>query len=179
MEPYFKKFCTVNLPKDAEPLNLLSNYPHPPNSQGPIQASWVEIDDNPISKLWLETLESLGWAFKGDIPSGDALGVFATAGTIDPVARQRSYSIAYYNLAAARPNLTVFTKAHVQKINWTETSPLVATGVEYLHEGQIKLAKATREVVLAAGTFQSPKLLELSGIGSAEILNVCGIRGSH
>ena len=40
-----------------------------------------------------------------------------------------------------------------------------ATGVEYLHDGEVNVAKARKEVILAAGTIGSAKLLLLSGVG--------------
>ena len=48
-------------------------------------------------------------------------------------------------------------------------------GVEYLHEGTLHQVRVDREVILSAGTFDSPKLLLLSGIGDAEQLQALGI----
>ncbi|MCM5571154.1 GMC family oxidoreductase N-terminal domain-containing protein [Burkholderiaceae bacterium FT117] len=54
-----------------------------------------------------------------------------------------------------------------------------AVGVEYRRGGQTRRAGARREVILAAGAIQSPQLLELSGIGNAEILQALGIPVVH
>ena len=50
-----------------------------------------------------------------------------------------------------------------------------AIGVEYERAGKIHIAKARREVIIAASAINAPKLLELSGIGDAEILKAAGI----
>ncbi|WHZ11526.1 MAG: Oxidoreductase, GMC family [Burkholderiaceae bacterium] len=54
-----------------------------------------------------------------------------------------------------------------------------AVGVEYEQGGQLKRARAAREVVVAAGPIKSPQLLELSGIGQAERLQALGIPIVH
>jgi choline dehydrogenase len=50
-----------------------------------------------------------------------------------------------------------------------------ATGVEWIHDGQIQSARAEREVILAAGAIQSPQILQLSGVGPASLLRKHGI----
>ena len=61
-----------------------------------------------------------------------------------------------------RKNLTVITEALVQKVLIKDEK---ATGVVYVKNGQEQQVKATKEVVISAGAFQSPQLLMLSGIG--------------
>lgn len=63
----------------------------------------------------------------------------------------------------------------VTKINLTPGSSAVATGVEFVVDGITYNANATTEVVLSAGTIQTPQLLELSGIGNPTILEQYGI----
>lgn len=48
-------------------------------------------------------------------------------------------------------------------------------GVEFSHKGIIRILKASREIILAAGALQSPNLLKFSGVGSPEILREHGI----
>lgn len=92
----------------------------------------------------------------------------------------RSYAAnAYYKPNAGRPNLKVLTNALATKVifdGYKEEAPLVATGVNFTTKGQSCIVKAKREVILSAGVVQSPQLLELSGIGSAALLNSFGIK---
>jgi choline dehydrogenase-like flavoprotein len=83
-------------------------------------------------------------------------------------AAKRSYTApAYYVPSSERSNLTVLTGAFVKKIAFdVNSSPVTATGVWYSIGGDEHFVGALREVILSAGTIQSPKILELSGIGS-------------
>ena len=69
---------------------------------------------------------------------------------------------AYLTPNLGRPNLHVFTGAHTTRIL---TERKRAVGVEFVHEGETKQLRASREVLLCAGAFQSPQILMLSGIG--------------
>ena len=71
-----------------------------------------------------------------------------------------------------RPNLTVESHAHTNRVLFEGKR---AIGVEYVQDGQVRVARANREVLLAAGAFGSPHLLMLSGIGPAEHLREHGI----
>jgi choline dehydrogenase-like flavoprotein len=110
---------------------------------------------------------------------GKATGGYSAPGTVDPATKTRSSSAsAFYTPAENKSNLHVVTGAQVQKILFEQEGPnLTATGVSYriLKGSSENVAKAKKEVILAAGTFQSPKLLELSGIGGATLLEKHGI----
>jgi choline dehydrogenase len=79
---------------------------------------------------------------------------------------------AYLHPAAARPNLDVITGAMALRIlfegDW-------AVGVEIARDGQVQQIRAEREVIVSAGTYQSPVLLMLSGIGPEDQLAPFGI----
>ena len=83
---------------------------------------------------------------------------------------------AYLTPNLTRPNLHVFTGAHVTRILLERKR---AVGVEFQHEGQLKQLKATREVLLCAGALQSPQILMLSGIGPHQHLLENGIATLH
>ncbi|MBK9607860.1 MAG: GMC family oxidoreductase N-terminal domain-containing protein [Betaproteobacteria bacterium] len=89
---------------------------------------------------------------------------------------RQSTATQYIEPARRRGNLTVLGGAEA-------TSLLLdgkrCTGVRYSQEGRILEARALREVILAAGTANTPKLLELSGIGNPEILRQQGISVVH
>ncbi|KAJ8985225.1 hypothetical protein NQ317_018254, partial [Molorchus minor] len=74
-----------------------------------------------------------------------------------------------------RPNLDIVTSAFVTKVLIDETTR-EAYGVEFERMGERRTALATREVILSAGTFNSPQLLMLSGIGPRQHLEDLGIK---
>jgi len=78
--------------------------------------------------------------------------------------------------AMKRGNLRVLTEAHTHRLLLEGRT---VTGVEYHRGGQTHHALARREVLLAAGAINSPKLLELSGIGRPGVLNQHGIDVQH
>lgn len=76
----------------------------------------------------------------------------------------------------SRPNLTVITGAHTQRILFEDKQ---AVGVELLRKGTVLQLKAQREVVVSAGAFGSPQILMLSGIGEVDHLKAYGIEVVH
>ncbi len=79
---------------------------------------------------------------------------------------------AFLRPAMERDNVEVLTGALVSRVVIDNGA---ATGVEYIHDGQLHTAVADREVILSAGAYNSPKLLMLSGIGPAAELREHGI----
>lgn len=75
-----------------------------------------------------------------------------------------------------RANLTIIKHALANRVTFTGKR---ATGVEFEQHGQVRTAIAAREVILAAGTYGSPQLLMLSGIGPASELARHGIDVVH
>jgi choline dehydrogenase len=86
--------------------------------------------------------------------------------------RRCSTAVAYLNPILQRPNLTICTGAQATRI-LVENGR--AVGVEYLRQGKLVQVFAEQEVLLCAGSFDSPKLLMLSGIGPADELEKLGI----
>jgi choline dehydrogenase len=81
-------------------------------------------------------------------------------------------AVAYLRPARSRSNLTVATDAHTTRIL---LSGRRATGIEYVQGGAKKTANARAAVLLAAGAFGSPQLMQLSGLGPASLLKEFGI----
>lgn len=75
-----------------------------------------------------------------------------------------------------RRNLTIRTQAHVTRV-LIDPRTKHAFGVEYIRDGETKIrtVRATKEVVVSAGTINSPKILLLSGVGPREQLDSFGI----
>lgn len=84
---------------------------------------------------------------------------------------------AFLKAATNRPNLTLMTGCHVEKllVEQGEQGP-VCKGVQFTGGGTQWQAEARRETILAAGSVGSPQLLQLSGIGPADMLHALGIR---
>lgn len=109
--------------------------------------------------------------------TGDQSGCYTISSTIDLKTWGRSHAgNSCYAPIAQRTNLTVLVECRVQKLQLEKTADgVIATGVHVVHEGKEILYNANKEVLLCAGVFQSPQLLELSGIGNPEVLQKHGI----
>ena len=90
--------------------------------------------------------------------------------------RRCSTATGYLRPAEKRPNLRVEVHAHATKVLFAGKK---ATGVEYRQDGRTVRASASREVILSGGAFNSPQLLQLSGIGPAALLREHGIPVLH
>jgi choline dehydrogenase len=90
--------------------------------------------------------------------------------------RRCSTATGYLRPAEKRPNLRVEVNAHATKILFSGKK---ATGVQYRQDGRLCSVSASREVILAGGAFNSPQLLQLSGIGPAALLAQHGIPVLH
>lgn len=139
------------------------------SEQGSIQTSFP-LETHPIRKAWVETFEKLGYRMSGHSWSNGAVGAFSPLASVDPTSRERSYAAnCYYDPNKHRENLHVLSNATVEKILFKEGST-EAIGLQYLHNSVTKSVTARKEVIIAAGALQSPKILELSGIGNRAIL---------
>ncbi|CAE6430180.1 unnamed protein product [Rhizoctonia solani] len=117
-----------------------------------------------------------------DPDSGDPFGLYNSATAVNRTTGARSYAAnTYFAYNSDRQNFVVLTGAQAAKIefrNSTSGKPdgkLSATGVSYVHNSTTYIVKAKKEVILSAGSFQTPQLLELSGIGNFTILRQNGI----
>jgi len=80
----------------------------------------------------------------------------------------------------SRPNLTVLTEAHVQKLNFmTDADEKRCTGVTVRTASGVETFSADKEVILATGSIGSPQILQVSGVGNGEHLNQLGIKPVH
>lgn len=116
-----------------------------------------------------------GWPTNPDYNSGNQEG-FGYFQVTQKDGRRWSAKRAYLEPAMRRPNLKVEIEAHTTGITFDGRR---ATGITYLQGSQKRMAKARREVILAAGAVQSPQLLELSGIGRPDVLQAQGIAVRH
>ncbi|CZR63230.1 related to alcohol oxidase [Phialocephala subalpina] len=160
---------------------------------------WATHDTSTINLLFLDGLQELGIPTLTDPNNGTAAGGMLIPNSINPDNQTRSYArLDYFDGFINRPNLHVTTHQHVTRVLinaphnlksrdypagfWI--SGVEVSGQSYLFEdhaeyfqfvtdGSLTLhnVSCSREVILAAGAVHTPQILELSGIGSAEILN--------
>ncbi|KAK7464663.1 hypothetical protein VKT23_003908 [Stygiomarasmius scandens] len=143
---------------------------------GPLQRTlprWISEHHIPYYKA----MHSLGVPHQWDSSNGNTVGTGTGTGAIDGNALRSSAVSAYYEPAKDRNNLTTIKLARVTKVVLQKgpSGKLVATGVEYNQDGATKTVEAKKEVILSAGSFQTPQLLELSGVGDSKILGAHGI----
>ncbi|KAI8194750.1 Dehydrogenase citC [Colletotrichum sp. SAR 10_86] len=123
-------------------------------------------------ETWIPTMNTLGIKTNLESLGGNPLGVMYQPSSIDATHYNRSYSANAY-VPIAGSNLEILSDTAVVKVNLEQVGDeQQATGVT-LQDGTV--IAANKEVILSAGSIQSPGLLELSGIGQASVLNSSGI----
>ncbi|KAM0191080.1 hypothetical protein ACHAPC_002350 [Botrytis cinerea] len=166
MKPHYKKCQTVEIPNDRLRKELVLNYltsSNSPGSDGPIRTSYppemdaYEMSDNAFT--------------------GSSIGGFVNNSTVNGVAKERSYAAnAYFKPAQNRSDIHLVTNSLVEKIILNkESGEAVAKGVKVTIKGVEHIFQAGKEVIVAARALNSPKILELSGIGEAELLRSLGV----
>jgi pyridoxine 4-oxidase len=128
-------------------------------------------DRHPVAEAFLAAAVGQGFPSSADIggaqTTGAAWNQLSIAGT-----RRDSTATAYLDPIAGRPNLTILTGAEALHLVIEAGR---CAGLVYRHQGREGRVRAEREVILAAGAVDSPKLLLLSGIGPADHLRALGI----
>ncbi|KAH9945913.1 alcohol oxidase [Epithele typhae] len=146
-------------------------------TSGPLSKSYP-THFNALHTAITTTFDKVGIPLNSEPNSGDLLGSSMQFTSVDPTTATRSHSAsAYYLPNAERKNLHVLINSPVSKITFVpDSSPLVANGVEVVNDGRKFHLAARKEVIVCAGAFQSPQVLELSGIGNKTILEKHGIQ---
>lgn len=154
--------------RKAEDQQLGANEYH--GVGGPVAVSGPRLR-HPLAEAFIAGAVELGHRANPDFngASQDGAGYFQY--TIRN-GRRASPATAYIRPARARPNLRVLTHALAHRVSFDD---LRATGVDYALGGQLHHASARREVILCGGTFNTPQLLQLSGIGPGALLQRLGI----
>jgi choline dehydrogenase len=161
--PYYKK---------AERQALGGGPYHGPD--GPVGVENVRWR-NSLADAFIESAEAIGIPHNDDFNGGTLEG----AGYYQMTTwkgRRSSTATAYLKPARRRPNLRIVTDATTSKIEFADR---IATRVRYERGGTSHTAKVRREVILSAGSFGSPQLLQLSGVGPAALLKPLGIDVVH
>jgi choline dehydrogenase-like flavoprotein len=138
---------------------------------GPIGVEFAKTRD-PLFDAWIDAGKAAGFPHTEDYNGRQQEGFGRSQYSIRNGHRS-STATAYLKPARSRPNLTVVTGAHATRVLLKGTR---ATGVEYVTTaGDTVQAAASREVIASSGTFNTPQLLMLSGIGRAAHLREHGI----
>jgi len=133
---------------------------------------------HPLCEAFIEGAISLGIPRNPDYNGTTQEGVAYAQRTIHR-GRRVSAATSFLRPAMKRPNLAVHTNAHATEI---VVEGKRAVGVRYAKGGRggaIVEVRATMAVLLAGGTYNSPQLLQLSGIGPAPLLQSLGIPVRH
>jgi len=141
---------------------------------GPLWSSDIR-DKNELMEAIIRGAEELGVPRTDDFNSGEQEGV----GYFQLFTRngwRNSAAAAYLKPARARTNLRVETDAQATGLIMEGRR---AAGVRFRQHGALREVRPRREVILSAGTLQSPQLLQLSGIGPADLLRRHGIEVVH
>jgi choline dehydrogenase len=140
----------------------------------------LRVTDTPRNKLPLlekiiKAAGRIGLPFNPDLNGETQEGVGMSQVTISGGKRQ-STAVAYLDPVRGRPNLTIEQGAMAETLILEGKR---CVGVRYSVDGISRRASATREVIVCGGAINSPKLLELSGIGQGEMLRARGITPVH
>lgn len=161
--PYFKK---------SENYDLGTSDIHGANGLLNIKQK-VASESAPAELAFIQACTEYGFNGPLDFSSGqqdNACGFHQI--TVNPDGRRASAATSFLNPIRNRPNLTIETQAHVTCLSIENGR---AVGVEYFQDNQIKQVYTDGEIILCAGAIDSPRLLMLSGIGSADALRLQGI----
>ncbi|MCC2098715.1 MAG: GMC family oxidoreductase N-terminal domain-containing protein [Hyphomicrobiales bacterium] len=158
--PYFRRCETFE--GEANAAGKESQYR---GSHGPLGTQFARTTD-PLFTAWKDAGSEKGYPVNDDYNAAEQEGFGTGQYTIRDGYRS-STSRAFLRPARNRPNLTVITGAHTNRILMNGTT---ARGIEYVKDSQTHTALATRETILCAGAFNSPQVLMLSGIGPADHL---------
>ena len=142
---------------------------------GPVHVTHCESTVHPLTKRYLAAAEQAGLPLNPDFNGAaqEGVGIYQI-NTRD--GRRMSAARAFLRPAMKRRNVRVETNALATKILFDGKR---AVGIEYEQNGRTHTASAGREVILAAGSINSPQLLQLSGIGPAPLLQGLGIPMVH
>ncbi|KAF8627583.1 hypothetical protein AX17_006156 [Amanita inopinata Kibby_2008] len=156
-----------------------SAVPSSHGDSGPVQASFPPFIPLQHQKF-INASISLGHQFNTDPYSGYNTGAFWSLSSETRNATRETSEFAYLDPVLTRNNLVVLAQALVTEIEFKERyGNVTADGVRVrFPDGTDQLAQLANggEVIMSAGTFRNPQLLELSGIGNKDILNKFGIK---
>jgi choline dehydrogenase len=163
--PYYKRL-------ESHPLGNTEYH----RADGRVHITPMRDEAHPICSTFLEACKALGYPLNEDFNGASPEG----AGIYDINTRdglRDSSSRAYLDRARDRTQLTMEHHSLVDRILFDGERK--ASGVSYRHNGEQHQCMAAREVILSAGAVDTPKLLQLSGVGDQALLRRQGIDVLH
>src|ERR1700682_4564327 len=157
--PYFKK--AENQQRGADDFHGVG---------GPPPGSNLSHAD-PLSAAFIAAAAETGIPENADFNGAtqEGAGFFQTT---TRYGRRASTAVAYLRPAKSRTNLHIETSALAQRILFEGRR---AVAIEYRKAGSMRTARARKEILISGGAYNSPQLLQLSGVGPAELLRKHGI----
>src|SRR5258708_3065366 len=157
--PYFKK--AENQQRGADDFHGVG---------GPLPVSNLSHAD-PLSAAFIAAAAETGMPKNSDFNGAtqEGAGFFQTT---TRCGRRASTAVSYLRPAKGRSNLHIETSALAQRIQFDGRR---AVAVEYNKAGASRIARARKEILVSGGAYNSPQLLQLSGVGPAELLRKHGI----
>src|SRR5712671_4189874 len=124
-------------------------------------------DPHPTAPAFIDAARDMGMPILDDVNGPMRPGAGYINMNIAADGTRVSAVRAFLRPALSRPNLTLLLNTNVVKLNFKGTR---CEGVKITTDGEVKDISADKEVILAAGAINSPKLLMLSGVGEAKAL---------
>jgi choline dehydrogenase len=142
---------------------------------GPLSVSDVRLGQKELCDAFIEACAAAGIPRTADFngPEQEGAGYYQLT---NRNGRRCSTAVGYLNPVRSRSNLSIVTGAPVHGI---ELDSRRAAGVRCERQGRVEILSARREVILAAGAIGSPQILQLSGIGPADVLRAAGVPVRH
>lgn len=136
------------------------------NTAGPLKIDSFH-NTEPFHKVVFDASGELGYKFISDINGDEFVGITSAPGTLD--GNRRSTSAKSFLIPAKnRPNLHIVKNAHVTKVLINDQKE--ASGIEFVINSRKFAVNSKKEVILSAGSVNTPQILMLSGIGPREHL---------
>ncbi|WP_448956277.1 GMC family oxidoreductase [Labrys neptuniae] len=143
---------------------------------GPLHVSTIGNTAHPLTSIFIKAAQEIGLPFSADLNGESIEGVGYYQINTTTTGYRASTARAYLWPARGRENLRIETGALATRLLFEGQRCI---GVAYRQKDRIVEARAGREVVVSGGAINSPQLLQLSGIGPAEMLRAVGVEPRH
>ncbi|KAL4745764.1 hypothetical protein BDW72DRAFT_186094 [Aspergillus terricola var. indicus] len=178
--PYFKKSETFTPPAEELQEEFGIGYESDVHgTTGPVHSSYPPFITT-TQKTFISALRQLGIPIQLD-GTANAIGGFWSPNSLDPVTRERSYArTTYHEISKERQNYHVLLEALVTRLtpdlSGVEYVPGYNSALNAIPPGaERRKVPARKEIIMAAGAIHTPKILQLSGIGSSDVLHSLGV----